>query len=233
MVVPLAMDWQDLLFANWPVDPDVVDAHLPDTLDVDTHDGSAWLSVVPFTNAAVRPRGLPAQLGVDLPELNLRTYVTCEGTPSVYFFSLDAEGVLGVLGARLFHHLPYYYARMSHRRSESGASRFESHRLHPGARPVEFAATYEPAGERLDPKSDSLAAFLTERFRFHTEAPDGTVRYSTVEHDPWPLYPANVRIDKNTLFRANGFADPAGEPVHYYSPGVEITASASKRLESQ
>ena len=117
---------------------------------------------------------------------------------------------------------------MSHRRSESGASRFESHRLHPGARPVEFAATYEPAGERLDPKSDSLAAFLTERFRFHTEAPDGTVRYSTVEHDPWPLYPATVGIDENTLFRANGFADPAGEPVHYYSPGVEITASASK-----
>ncbi|WP_195155968.1 YqjF family protein [Halococcus agarilyticus] len=233
MVVALAMDWQELLFANWPVDPDLVDAHLPDALAVDTYDGSAWLSVVPFTNAAVRPRGLPTRLGVDLPELNLRTYVTCEDTPSVYFFSLDAEGVLGVLGARLFHHLPYYYARMNHRRSESGTSRFESRRFHPGARPVEFAATYEPAGERFDPESDPLATFLTERYRFHTEAPDGTVRYSTVEHDPWPLYPANVRIDENTIFRANGFADPVREPVHYYSPGVEITTSPSKRLQEE
>jgi uncharacterized protein YqjF (DUF2071 family) len=106
MVVSLAMDWRELLFASWPADPDAVAAHLPDALAVDTHDGDAWLSVVPFTNGAVRPRGLPAQVGVDLPELNLRTYVTLDGTPSVYFFSLDAEGVLGVLGARLFHHLP-------------------------------------------------------------------------------------------------------------------------------
>ena len=200
MVVPLAMDWQDLLFANWPVDPDVVDAHLPDALDVDTHDGSAWLSVVPFTNAAVRPRGLPAQLGVDLPELNLRTYVTCEGTPSVYFFSLDAEGVLGVLGARLFHHLPYYYARMSHRRSESGASRFESRRLHPGARPVEFAATYEPAGERLDPKSESLGQERREGVRFRVEplarglVGGGKVYWPRARMEPTTLEPGHTPL---------------------------------------
>ncbi|GAA0461704.1 hypothetical protein GCM10008985_17810 [Halococcus dombrowskii] len=72
MVVALAMEWRELLFANWPVDPDVVSAHLPDTLAVDSHDGSAWLSVVPFTNAAVRPHRLPSRLGIDLPELNLQ-----------------------------------------------------------------------------------------------------------------------------------------------------------------
>jgi uncharacterized protein YqjF (DUF2071 family) len=228
MVVALAMEWRELLFANWPVDPDVVSAHLPDALDVDSHDGSAWLSVVPFTNAAVRPRRLPSRLGIDLPELNLRTYVTVDGTPSVYFFSLDAEELLGVIGARLFHHLPYYYARMHHGRDGNGRNRFESRRLHPGARPVEFQTSYEPAGERLDPSPDSLATFLTERYRFDTEAPDGSVRYSNVNHDPWSLYPADVTIEENSLFRANGFADPPGEPVCYYSPGVDITASPSR-----
>jgi uncharacterized protein YqjF (DUF2071 family) len=122
MVIPLAMEWRELLFASWSVEPGVVAAHLSDALSVDTHDGDAWLSVVPFTNAIVRPRGVPAALGVDLPELNLRTYVTVDGTPSVYFFSLDAEGVLGVLGARLLHHLPYYYARIDHR-ADSGDHR--------------------------------------------------------------------------------------------------------------
>ncbi|EMA40386.1 hypothetical protein C448_13581 [Halococcus morrhuae DSM 1307] len=228
MVVALAMEWRELLFANWPVDPDIVSAHLPDALAVDSHDGSAWLSVVPFTNAAVRPRRLPSRLGIDLPELNLRTYVTVDGTPSVYFFSLDAEGLLGVIGARLFHHLPYYYARMRHGRDGNGRNRFESRRLHPGARPVEFQASYEPAGERLDPSPDSLATFLTKRYRFDTEAPDGSVRYSNVNHDPWSLYPADVTIEENFLFRANGFADPPGEPVCYYSPGVDITASPSR-----
>lgn len=229
MVVALEMHWRELLFANWPVTPDIVAAHLPDTLAVDTRDGSAWLSIVPFTNGSVRPRGLPESLGVDLPELNLRTYVTVDDTPSIYFFSLDTEGVLAVLGARLFHHLPYYYARVRHQRDDDGPVRFENRRRHPGARPVQFAATYEPAGEQLGADPDSRAAFLTERYRFYTEAPDGTLRYTDVEHDRWPLYPAAATIQTNTLFRANGFADPAGEPVCYYSPGIDIVASPSRR----
>jgi uncharacterized protein YqjF (DUF2071 family) len=117
---------------------------------------------------------------------------------------------------------------MRHERDADGRVRFASRRAHPGARPVHFRASYEPAGEQLDPDPDSLAAFLTERYRFYTEAQDGTVRYSNVNHDRWPLYPADVTITENTIFRANGFADPAGEPVCYYSPGVEIVASPSR-----
>ncbi|ESP88872.1 YqjF family protein [Candidatus Halobonum tyrrellensis] len=229
MVIGLEMSWRALLFANWPVDPDVVSAHLPDALAVDTYDGDAWLSVVPFTNAAVRPRGVPESLGVDLPELNLRTYVRVDGEPSVYFFSLDAQGVASVVGARLLHHLPYFYARIDHHRAHDGRVRFESRRLHPGARPAHFAATYGPAGDRLDPDDDSLAAFLTERYRFYTETPFGTVRYTDVDHDPWPLYPAEADVESNTLFRADGFADPAGDPVLYYSPRLDIAASPSRR----
>ena len=228
MVVALEMSWRELLFASWPVDTDTVAPHLPDALSVDTYDGDAWLSIVPFTNGSVRPRGLPASFGVDLPELNLRTYVTVADTASVYFFSLDAEGLLAVLGARAFHHLPYYYARIRHARNGDGRVRFESRRFHPGDRPAHFEATYEPVGERLDAERGSRAEFLTERYRFYTEAPDGTVRYSNVGHDRWPLYHADVTIDRNTLFRANGFAEPRGEPVYHYSPGVDIVASRSR-----
>jgi uncharacterized protein YqjF (DUF2071 family) len=39
--------------------------------------------------------------------------VSHDGHSGVYFFSLDAQGILAVVGARLFHHLPYYYARCS------------------------------------------------------------------------------------------------------------------------
>ncbi|PSP85160.1 hypothetical protein BRC96_03570 [Halobacteriales archaeon QS_6_64_34] len=54
MVLPLEMDWRHLLFENWPVDPELMDSHVPDGLSPDTYDGSAWLSVVPFTNVDVR-----------------------------------------------------------------------------------------------------------------------------------------------------------------------------------
>ncbi|WP_254766678.1 YqjF family protein [Salinilacihabitans rarus] len=229
MVLSLRMGWRNVLFANWPVDPAVVDAHVPDTLTVDTCDGRAWLSVVPFTNVDVRPRRCPAGTGVALPELNLRTYVTRDGTPGVYFFSLDADGLAAVCGARLFHHLPYYYARITLTGAD-GRVRFRSRRRHPGARPVRFAARYGPVGDRLSAE-DALARFLTERYRYYTESPAGDLRYADVDHEPWPLYEGEIEVEENGLFAANGFAVPDGDPVTLYSPGVETVASASKRAE--
>ncbi len=229
MVIPLHMEWQDVLFANWPVEPELVDAHLPSALTVDTYDGKAWLSVVPFTNLDVRPTWAPEGWGIPLPELNLRTYVTHEGHDGVYFFSLDAQGVLSVIGARLVHHLPYYYARISLTRDD-GTVRFTSRRLHPGARPVHFEAAYGPAGTTLDVAQDSLAAFLTARNRYYTEAQDGSLRYASIDHEPWPLYEADVAIETNTLFEANGFSHPETASVHYYSPGVTTVASPNRRV---
>ena len=228
MSVPIEMNWVHVLFENWRVDPGVVSAHLPDALDVDTFEGDAWLSVVPFVNAAVRPRGLPATIGLRLPELNLRTYVTCEGDPGVYFFSLDAEGVIGVAGARLFNHLPYYYARI---RLDPVGDRFwfESRRRHPEARPASYLASYGPDGDRFRAPEDALARFLVERYRYYTMAPDGTVRYAAVDHDPWTLAPATADVDENTLFEANGFRTPAGVPVRYYCDELTVSASASRR----
>ncbi|MFC5366209.1 YqjF family protein [Salinirubrum litoreum] len=229
MVVPLEMGWRHLLFENWPVDPVLMDAHLPASLSADTHDGSAWLSVIPFTNVAVRPKGTPRSLGVRLPEINVRTYVTRDGVPSVYFFSLDAQGLLSVTGARLFHHLPYYYARIALEMSD-GRVRFTSRRHHPGARPGRYEATYWPTGEPFDAPTDPLAEFLVERYRFCTEAPDGTIRYTDVDHDTWALYPADATVETDTLLRADGFARPDTEPVYYYSPGLDVVASRSRRL---
>ncbi|SDZ91243.1 hypothetical protein SAMN04488065_1181 [Haloplanus vescus] len=231
MVLPLAMGWRHLLFENWPVDPDVMDAHLPASLDADRYDGQAWLSVVPFTNVAVRPKGAPRALGIRLPEINVRTYVTRDGVPSVYFFSLDAQGLASVVGARLVHHLPYYYARIS-LDAVDGEIRFRSRRRHPGARPAHYAATYAPDGDAFDAPADPLAEFLVERYRFYTEAPDGSLRYTDVRHDPWTLYPAEATVATDTLVRADGFARPDADPVYYYSPGLDVVASRSRREEA-
>lgn len=228
MVVPIAFGWRHLLFANWRVDADVVDAHLPERLGVQEHDGSAWLSVVPLVNVRLRPRGLPERAGITLPELNHRTYVTSDGEPGTYFFSLDADGPLSVIGARLLHALPYFYARIQVSRV-GGEVRFTSRRRHPGARSARFSATYGPTGEAFTAEPGSLAEFLTERHRLYTESPDGTIRYVDATHERWTLYPAAASIRENTLARASGFEQPGGEPVLYYSPGVDVVTSRSRR----
>ncbi len=165
---------------------------------------------------------------MDLPELNLRTYVVCDGEPGIYFFSLDAPSVLAVFGARLTHRLPYYYARMSVDYSTNGIC-FRSRRRHPGSRPASYAVTYRPTGSSFTAELDSLGAFLTDRRRLYTQSQDGQIRYTDVEHGPWILYDASVETTDNTLFRANGFGPPDTEPVCYYSPGVDVVTTPSKR----
>lgn len=225
--VPIAMGWRDVLFANWAVDPAVVEPHVPESLAVDTYDGDAWLTALPFVNVHVRPRGFPRWLGIRLPELNLRTYVRRDGDAGIYFFNLDAHGMASVLGARVTHHLPYFYAQMNVSRSADRV-RFESRRRHPGARPCRFRATYGPTGDRFVAARGSLARFLTERHLLFTEDPWGRLRYTRARHAPWPLYEADAAIERNDLFDANGFDHPGDDPLLYYSPGVETVTSPSR-----
>jgi len=231
MPLDLAMGWRHLLFQSWPIDPERLEERLPAALSPDTYDGSAWLTVVPYTNVAVRPRGVPAAFGVALPELNLRTYVTCGDRSGVYFFSLDADGLASVLGARVLHGLAYYYARTSLEWVD-GRVHFESRRRHPGARAATYRATYWPTGEPFEATTDDHARFLTERYRLFTEGPDGGVRTARIDHGPWTLYPADADVRENTLFAANGFERPEGDPVSYYSPGLDVVARASERVET-
>jgi len=103
----MTQTWHDLLFAHWPVDKERLRAKLPPGIALDLFDGQAWLGVVPFRMSNVAPRGLPALPWVSaFPELNVRTYVTRDGKPGVYFFSLDAANPLAVQTARTLFHLP-------------------------------------------------------------------------------------------------------------------------------
>jgi hypothetical protein len=225
------MGWRDTFFASWPVDPDLVAPRVPERLAVDTFEGDAYLSVVPFAIEDIRPEGLPAAVGLSTPELNLRTYVTCDGAPGVYFFNLDADDPLGVVGARLFNRLPYYFADMSY--EPDPPVRFRSRRTTPGARAARFDATYGPAegAERFRPEPGSREGFLTERYRYFTEDGDGDIRYADIEHETWTLREGSWECRENGLFRANGFDRPEDEPSLLYGDRVEVRASSSQRWE--
>src|SRR5437879_12933200 len=105
-----SQEWSDLLFIHWRVAASDLRRHVHDRLSIDERDGSAWISMTPFTLRRGRLRGLPAL--PDFHELNFRTYVTLSGQPGIWFFSLDAANLLAVAAARLTVRLPYFPARM-------------------------------------------------------------------------------------------------------------------------
>lgn len=106
--------WRDLLFVHWRVSAEQLQSVIPKPLQLELHDGEAWIGLVPFAMRDIRPWWSPPVLGIsNFLETNVRTYVVHPETgPGVWFFSLEATKRLAVAIARRFWHLPYFHARL-------------------------------------------------------------------------------------------------------------------------
>jgi uncharacterized protein len=98
--VAMRQRWESMLLLHWRVTPSVIERHLPDEVRVDTFDGSAWLSLVPFVSRRMRPALMPKTFGMDYVEANLRTYVVYRGEPAIWLFSADVDSMVAAAGYR-------------------------------------------------------------------------------------------------------------------------------------
>ena len=110
----MRQSWLDVAFLHWRYDPAIVRPLVPRGLELDLHDGAAWIGLVPFTIAGLTlPRAPAVPYLSNFPETNVRTYATDRtGGAGVWFFSLDAARLLAVVGARVGYGLPYFWSRM-------------------------------------------------------------------------------------------------------------------------
>lgn len=214
------MNWRDLAFYHWRVDPARIAPHLPPGLDVDLYGGEAWLGVVPFHMTNARLRGVPASHS--FLELNLRTYVTAGGVPGVWFFSLDAGSPGAVQAARVVLHLPYFDARIE-RRKVGGWTQDRSLRTHRGQARARFEGSFRPVGPTFTSSPGSLEHWLTERYFLYAVTPSGQLKRGAVAHDPWPLRDALGHVEQCSL--GEGFGLPLeGPPLIHASAGVGVRA---------
>ena len=72
--------------------------------------------------------------------------------------------------------------------------------------------------------------FLTSRWGLLRAARPDQVRYTAVEHDPWPLQQATVQYLDDTLVAATGLPQPQHRMVVRYSPGVHVRIGMPQRL---
>jgi uncharacterized protein YqjF (DUF2071 family) len=218
----MAQRWEHLLFAHWPLPADRLARLLPDGLPLDTFDGSGWLTISPFRVAGLRLRGLPAVPGVsDFREINVRTYVTLDGKPGVWFFSLDADSALGVMGARTWYRLPYVLA-VADLDLRGETWRFTTRRDDPDAPAATFAVDYRPVGPVVRAPRGSLAWWLTERYALY--AIDGHERLlrAEIHHPPWPLQPAEAAVERNTMTEPLGLRLDARPALVQYARALDV-----------
>ena len=228
----LRQDWSELLFLHWPVPAELLQPHLPPRLKIDTHDGMAWLAVVPFKMSKVRTRFSPPVPGASvLLELNVRTYVHLDGVPGVWFFSLDATNALAVWVARTFFNLPYLRATMRFDRPGADLRQFTSTRTHGGVPPAAFRATWKLGAPLPPAEPGSLEFFLTERYCLYASNRAQTKLYQgRVAHEPWPLRAAQVLHLESSLLESHGLPTPAGPPVVHAGGLVNVELWPMRRV---
>lgn len=216
-------EWSTLLFAHWALPPAAVRPHVPSPLELDTWEGEAWVGLVPFHLDEIRPRFLPAFPRVSrFPEMNLRTYVRYGGKPGIWFFSLDAASRAAVVAARGLFGLPYFHAEMAVERDGEWI-RYRSRRADGGG--AKFVGRYRPVGsEPRRPESDTLDAWLVERYCLYVVPSTGRPRRVEIHHAPWRLRPAQAELAENRVAVAAGLALPDRAPLlHYAEPQAVLT----------
>jgi uncharacterized protein YqjF (DUF2071 family) len=147
--------------------------------------------------------------------VNVRTYVTIDDKPGIYFFSLDAASSLAVAAARRFYRLPYFRAKMRVTdEDDDGWVRYESRRQ--SGPPAELRCRYRPAAAVRKAQPGTLEHFLAERYCLYTLGPEGGIHRGDIHHPPWPLQDADAEFETNTMAPA-GLALPAEEPVLHFA----------------
>ena len=222
--------WHNLLFMHWRADADLLRRVVPAALPLDTFNGKAFIGVVPFMMKNVRPRVLPAVRGLSFfPELNVRTYVTLNNRPGVYFFSLDAANPLAVEIARTTFHLPYFNATMDCAVND-GTIHYASTRTDARGAPAYFRATYRPTSDVFVAERDSLEYFLTARYCLYTADARGNIARAEIHHKPWPLQHAECDIETNTMLEQIPLPSPNDTPHLLYVNGIDVIVWMPQRV---
>jgi uncharacterized protein len=213
--------WGKLLFMHWRIDAKLLRPFIPEPLQIDEFDGSAWIAIAPFTMWDIRafPPFIPPIPGLNSAhELNVRTYVHYDRAPGVWFFSLDCNSAAAVLGARSFFHLPYFNADIDLKEHDSKIDYSLRRTDDP---PADFDASWKIGDTIPYSHPGSLEFFLTERYCLYT-ADEGQLYRARIHHQPWPLQKAELLSFTSTVIESQGLPTPQGDPLLHYCEELSV-----------
>lgn len=72
----LTAEWRKLCFANYEIDPKVLQPYVPAHTELDFYNGKCYVSLVGFLFDKVKLKGIPIPFHTRFEEINLRFYVT-------------------------------------------------------------------------------------------------------------------------------------------------------------
>lgn len=226
----LSAAWRHLLFVNYEARPEHLLPHVPPGVELDLHEGRAFVSLVALRFIRTKLLGVPVPFLGAFDQVNLRFYVRRtmpDGKARrgvVFLRELVPQGVLA-LAAQLAFHEPYESAAL---RSDVPYGGFDA------AGRIEYAWRIDTRWYRMttvtkrEPKLPALGSetdFLAYRLWNYTRQPDGSTLEFQVEHPPWKVWhvdDVSVQVDAGAAKLAPALL---GRPVSaFVATGSAVTA---------
>jgi hypothetical protein len=225
--------WAQILFVHWAVPAELLRPLVHRSLSIDRFDGTAWISMTPFTLLNGRLRGMPPLPGVStFHELNVRTYVHRAGRdPGVWFFSLNAGSLASTLLARAAFALPYYWCKM--RRSETDRDfHYQSVRRRTLGR-ARFEAEWSVLGDEATVKPRSLGDFLLNRFSLYAPRSKRWILFQRVHHAPWRAAGVSQLRVEQTMSDFDGLPSLGPPALAHFASGVDVDFFVPRLVRAQ
>lgn len=204
-------EWKKVVFLHYKVKRKALERFVPKSLKLDSINGDYWVSIVAFDMKNIRPRLFPAfPLISDFQEVNLRTYVQCNGKSGVYFLSIKANKAISSLIARKISGLPYHFAEMK-RTNHSFLLKDNKNK----------ASIQYKIKEPIE-KGSKLDRWLVERYALFMKKNNKIYRFD-IHHSTWEI--KNLELTKIEMDQPE-FCSILSHPpeMAHYAEGTEVIA---------
>lgn len=230
----LTARWQDLIMANYVVEPSLLEQRLPRGTELDLHDGKCFVSLVGFMFLDTRVLGIAVPFHINFEEVNLRFYnkreVDGETRRAVCFVKEIVPRFAIATVARVLYGEPYECWQMDHTRTDTRVG----YSWKNGSCSNRFEVTI---GDDLGvPATGSEGEFIIEHYWGYTARGAGRVDEYKVEHPKWELFSVRDELIDVDFGKTYGkeFAFLSGERPHsvLLAKGSEVAVYKGKQISA-
>jgi uncharacterized protein YqjF (DUF2071 family) len=182
----LTAKWQDLVMANYEIEPSLLEEFIPKGTSLDLHEGKCFVSLVAFMFLDTRVQGFMVPFHINFEEVNLRFYVkreTKEETRRGVTFIKEIVPRMAIATvAKAFYGEPYEAWKMSHAKEKNKL--IYAWWKHDKSHHVKVKI-----GENLGvPAENSEGEFIIEHYWGYTKRGEDRTDEYKVEHPKWELF---------------------------------------------
>jgi hypothetical protein len=234
----LTAEWRKLAFANYPVDPAVLQPYVPFGTELDFWGGKCYLSLVGFLFTKVKLLGVPVPFHTEFEEVNIRFYVRRKDGDGwkrgVVFVREIVPKAAITFVANTVYNENYQTLPMRHRWAEGGEQNTVEYQWKKAGRWQTFRLETSPISVPIEDGSEE--EFITEHYWGYAAVNDRKSNEYEVTHPRWELYPVlehTIEVDYGLCYGPEfAFLNAARPTSVFLAEGSAITVEPKAGVKS-